>query len=184
MSGETLEKRDPKKPFTMSELKAIQLSISHLHEFTDGYVHIERLRREGLAEEEPALDRFFETALTAILNGLYPKDRNRGLLPVLRLANCKKLADEIEAALDRKIGSSTFAEIEKTFRDKAIAHPHFSTKAMWPIVENLRQHLQRQEDIDAFNEAGHIVRSNTAALYHWFKKAYPEIVADADSVEY
>lgn len=174
--------RDPKQPFTRQELKSIQLAICDLHEFKEGYLHIRRLRNRGLGERNPELDRFFETAFIAILDGLYPPNRTTaGVLPVLRLVNCNTLANEIEAALDRKVGSSTFAEILNTYRDKAIAHPRYSKRAMWPIVTNFRQHLQKQQDIDAFNDAANIAKRDTAAAYVWFQTNYPQIVAHADA---
>ena len=61
--------RDPRRPFTRKELKSIQLAICGLHEFKEGYLHIQRLRNRGLGERNPELGRFFETAFIAILDG-------------------------------------------------------------------------------------------------------------------
>ena len=175
--------RDPKRRFDTRELKMIQLAVSDLHEFYAGYVHVERLRKLGLGARNPALDRFFEGCFTLLLDGLYPADRNRGLVPVLKLVNCGKLMDEIVEALDCKVGTSTFAEIQNRFRDIAIAHPHYTASHMAPIVEHFQAHLSNDEDVEIFSAASRTLKKNTAALYIFFKKAYPEIVAHADAIE-
>lgn len=183
MAESNTPKRDPNQRFTPAELKSITLAISHLEEYVAGYIHIEFMRREGVVQPDTALDRFLETATTAILDGLYPADRKSGLLPVLRLVGCTTLANEIEAALDRRVGYSTFAKIQNTLRDKAIAHPRFNTKAMQPIADDFLQNLQNQEDIDAFCEAGYTVKQDTAAAFYWFREQYSELVEHATSID-
>lgn len=171
------EPRDP-RDFTPSEVKTIQLAIGSLQEFTAGYLHIERLRQDGLARHAPALDRFLETGLTTILDGFYPPDRTQGLIPVLRLVNCIR-ADDIEAALNRRVGTSTYQTIQRIYRNRGIVHLSFSAKTMMPIVESVDLHLQKQEDINAFGESSYSVKRVTAELFLWFQIEYPELTAYA-----
>jgi len=181
MASAESQGRDPKKPFTPAELKSIQLAVSWLEEYHAGYVHIERMRAAGDVVNESPLDRFFELATTAILDGFYPPGGQTGLIPILRLVGCKHLADSIEGALNRQVGSSTFAEIQNLLRDKTIAHPQFTAKAAQPFVDSFNQNLQRPEDIDAFCDAAYIVKRDTAAAFLWFKQCLPELVAHATS---
>jgi hypothetical protein len=169
-----LMEHDPNEPFTSGDLKKIQLAIDHLQEFYAGFVFIERLRRLGLLRRNWPLRRFFEHALIFYLDGLYPPDRDGGLLPVIRLLGFRDDADEIEAALDARVGGSTFAALLNIYRDKVLAHPQFSARAMKPFQDAFQEHVQNPEDIDAFILASGTLKTKTAAIYRRYKLAYRE----------
>lgn len=169
---------EARPPFTQSEMQRIIMAISHLHEFHDGYVHSQHMFDLGAASRP--LTRFFVTALTTYICGMYPPDRNQGLLPVLRLVGCNTLADEIEAGLDTLIGTSPYVRILRDVRNKAFAHPMYTKDSMKKVVAHRDTNLSSPKDRDVFNAADHQVKRATAAAYQYLKRAYPALAEQAD----
>jgi hypothetical protein len=173
------ESSSKRKQLSRSELNRLRLAFSSLREFQDGYVHIERFAHFG--DPTHALLRFFHEALTAKLDGFY-ENRTDGLLAVLRLVNCP-LTKEIEAALDTPVGSSTFALLQRDYRDKNIAHPQFRMDHQREYVERTESHLATDDDVATFRQADRELQECTAAAYVWLEQKYPQLRADADATD-
>ncbi len=116
------------------------------------------------------------------LDGFY-QDRKDGLLAVLRLVNCNPLADNIEAALDTHIGSSTFYQMQNDYRDKNIAHPQFRMNLQADFVDRMKRNLTSAAHIEAFCNADDELKACTAAAYVWLADHYPQLLEDANAAD-
>ena len=116
------------------------------------------------------------------LDGFY-QNRTDGLVDVLRNLGCVALANEIDAALDTRVGEKTFAQLQNDYRDFHIAHPQFRKQHTTKYFDSTDPHLTDEADIAAFIDAADKLHRATAAAYLWLHDRYPQLVNDANESE-
>jgi hypothetical protein len=111
---------------TNTEKEQVTMMLISLQEFSYGFE-----RADAIADEvapRSATLRFYMNSLYQYCCNYFLVGGANKLSNVLQSIGSGDLLEPVREVLDRTMGSSTFGEIIRTYRDKMVTHPNFTTR--------------------------------------------------------